>query len=461
MITGGAYRTRAARGRASTTTTCSPTTGAARCSSPRPGTSGRRCTDPGDGRRRPHRHGVLQAGWLLRPLLHDLRRQRAAPQGDRARAERRPARRHRHEVHRRAARPACSTPAPAPAWPPASCRPAPPSRSRSPAASCPTTPQAVALNLTATQTDGPGFVTAWPTGQAATAPRRASNVSAAGETAANAVVVPVGQGGQVNFFTFAGTHLVADVTGYFSDRRGDHRRPLPRRAERADPPDGHPHRHRRQVGRLRRRRAVRSAGRRASGVPADATAVALTVTYTGPTAAGFLTVWPTGQPRPLASTTNPNGVGDIRSNLALVAVGTGGKVSVFSFAPTDVVVDVVGCFSPGTGDLGPVHHRHPRSASRIHGCRRRRSVASPVAARPSMDFTNFVAPGSGGALVQPHRHEHRRGWLPDGAPVGLGGARGVVGELVGGEPAPGGTHRSRRWRRPARSACSPSPAPTP
>jgi len=133
------------------------------------------------------------------------------------------------------------------------------------------------------------------------------------------------------------------------------------------------------------------------GVPADATAVALTVTYTGPTAAGFLTVWPTGQPRPLASTTNPNGVGDIRSNLALVAVGTGGKVSVFSFAPTDVVVDVVGYFSSGTGTSGLFTTVTPRRVADS------RLPASPFGRIPGggeavMDFTNFVAPGSGSAL---------------------------------------------------------------
>src|SRR5205085_2425100 len=87
-----------------------------------------------------------------------------------------------------------------------------------------------------------------------------------------------------------------------------------------------------------------------AGVPATgASAVAVTVTYTDATAPGYITVWPSGEPLPLVSTTNPNGPGDIRSNLALVKLGTGGKLSVLSFQPTNLVIDVVGYFSPGAG----------------------------------------------------------------------------------------------------------------
>src|SRR5204863_409455 len=78
---------------------------------------------------------------------------------------------------------------------------------------------AVVLNLTATLPDGPGYVTAWPTGQIQP-PTSSLNVSAAGETAANAAVVPIGQGGQVDLFSFGRTHLVADVTGYFTGAGG-------------------------------------------------------------------------------------------------------------------------------------------------------------------------------------------------------------------------------------------------
>ena len=84
----------------------------------------------------------------------------------------------------------------------------------------------------------------------------------------------------------------------------------------------------------------------------DATAVALTVTYTNVAETGFLTVWPAGQPRPVASTSNPNGPGDIRSNLALVPIGAAGKVSIYSHRRADVVVDVVGWFTTRSASAG-------------------------------------------------------------------------------------------------------------
>jgi glucose/arabinose dehydrogenase len=259
----------------------------------------------------------------------------------------------------------------------------------------PDTAKAVVLNLTATLADGPGFVTVWPTGQPQ--PTTSSlNLSAAGETAANAVVVPIGVGGQVNLFTLAGTHLVADVTGYFSDAGGS--------------PDGRFHALSGPTRLLDTRSGVGGktgpftpgqsfdlavAGQ--AGVSNGAVAVALTVTYTGPTAPGYLTVWPTGQPQPVASTTNPNGPGDIRSNLAMIPVGTLGKVSIFSFAQTDVVVDVVGWFGSGSGTaglftaVGPERVADSRQASspfgRING-----------GSEATLDLSTFVTPGSTGAI---------------------------------------------------------------
>lgn len=80
-------------------------------------------------------------------------------------------------------------------------------------------------------------------------------------------------------------------------------------------------------------------------IPADAEAVILNVTATGPTASAFLTVYPTGEGRPQAS--NLNVVpGQTVANLVTVKVGAGGRVTVFnSFGSTDVVVDIVGYYS--------------------------------------------------------------------------------------------------------------------
>ena len=156
--------------------------------------------------------------------------------------------------------------------------------------------------------------------------------------AANAVIVPTGQGGEVNFFTSIGAHLVVDVTGYFTPVGGTtdgrfNATPTPVRL--MDTRTGQGGKAGPFLGGQQFDLQVTGQG----GVPAGATAVALTVTYVDDPLPGFLTVWPSGQPRPLASTTNPNGGGDIRSNLALVPLGTGGKVSIYSNAESHVVVD--------------------------------------------------------------------------------------------------------------------------
>jgi hypothetical protein len=72
---------------------------------------------------------------------------------------------------------------------------------------------AVVLNVTATQPTSAGWVTAWPAG----VPRpTTSNLNyTSGRTVPNLVVVKVGAGGVVNLYTSSGTHLLADVMGWF------------------------------------------------------------------------------------------------------------------------------------------------------------------------------------------------------------------------------------------------------
>jgi hypothetical protein len=82
------------------------------------------------------------------------------------------------------------------------------------------------------------------------------------------------------------------------------------------------------------------------GVPASGvSAVVLNVTVTQPTAESFLTVFPSGAPRPLAS--NLNFVaGQTVPNLVMAKVGADGKVSVFNNLGTShVIFDVVGWYS--------------------------------------------------------------------------------------------------------------------
>ena len=86
------------------------------------------------------------------------------------------------------------------------------------------------------------------------------------------------------------------------------------------------------------------------GVPATATGVIANVTAVEPCDNGFLTVYPAGSPPPLASSTNYR-TSEVVAALVTVRLGTGGAISVYTHAQTDVVVDVVGYFHATQGTL--------------------------------------------------------------------------------------------------------------
>jgi hypothetical protein len=77
------------------------------------------------------------------------------------------------------------------------------------------------------------------------------------------------------------------------------------------------------------------------GVPVDAAAVMLNVTAVGPDGGGYLTVFPCGEVRPLASNVN-YGPGDVVPNSVFAKVGAGGRVCIYSLAKTHLIADVNG-----------------------------------------------------------------------------------------------------------------------
>ncbi len=78
--------------------------------------------------------------------------------------------------------------------------------------------QAVALNVTATRTQAPGYVTTWPANTPIT-DTSSLNYVAAGRSVPNHVVAPI-NGGAVSFYSFGGTDLLVDVMGYWLDPTG-------------------------------------------------------------------------------------------------------------------------------------------------------------------------------------------------------------------------------------------------
>lgn len=87
-----------------------------------------------------------------------------------------------------------------------------------------------------------------------------------------------------------------------------------------------------------------------AGVPASGVgAVVLNLTATEVASASYVTVWPTGAARPLASNVNME-AGDTVANLVLVPLGADGSVSLYQHqGPAEVVVDAVGWFGVAAG----------------------------------------------------------------------------------------------------------------
>jgi subtilisin family serine protease len=94
----------------------------------------------------------------------------------------------------------------------------------------------------------------------------------------------------------------------------------------------------------------------ATGVPWDASAVSLNVTAVEAEGEGFFTVWPAtpagacdAGARPNTSTVNYV-LGDVRATGAIIGLGGGGRICVYTSAPAHLLVDVVGYLTPGAGD---------------------------------------------------------------------------------------------------------------
>ncbi|MFT3852149.1 MAG: S8 family peptidase [Ilumatobacteraceae bacterium] len=212
-------------------------------------------------------------------------------------------------------------------------------------AGIPATATTASLNVTATEAQGNGFVTVYPCGQSVPT---ASNLNfKTGDTIANAVVTQIGLGGKVCLYAFATTQLIVDVNGYFPvGALYDAVAPARLLDSRAGSPtvDG-------QGAGIGLRGTgwtteVQVTGR--AGIPADATAVSLNVTATEAQGSGFVTVYPCGQPLPTASNLNFK-AGQTIPNAVITQIGAGGKVCLYTSAPTHLIVDIDG-YSP-TGAL--------------------------------------------------------------------------------------------------------------
>ena len=105
-------------------------------------------------------------------------------------------------------------------------------------------------------------------------------------------------------------------------------------------------------------RSLALAGR--DGVPTGATAVEVNLTVTKPTAHTSLTAFPTGDPRPAAATMSA-AKGETVAHLAEVPLGAGGSISIANASGSvEVVVDLEGYYTAGSGAGGRLVTLRPR-----------------------------------------------------------------------------------------------------
>ncbi len=202
---------------------------------------------------------------------------------------------------------------------------------------------AIVANVTVTEPTTSGFVTVYPCGSP---PPFTSNLNfTAGQTVANLVVARSGVRGQVCARASTSTHLVVDVQGVIPEGAGytpispvrmvDTRAPIGVATQARVAPN--------QVTEL--------LFPITSGIDSGAQAAIMNVTVTDPVGAGFLTVFPCGTPRPVAS--NLNFVaGETRPNLVISGVGGNGRVCIIASTAAHVVVDLQGWFV-GTPNTDP------------------------------------------------------------------------------------------------------------
>jgi hypothetical protein len=130
-----------------------------------------------------------------------------------------------------------------------------------------------------------------------------------------------------------------------------------------------------------------------AGIVTGAVAVALNVTVTGSTSAGFVTVWPCDQPRPLASTLD-EAAGATVANLTVAKLAADGTVCLYTSAGAHLVVDTNGVYRGATTYV-------PLTPARLADSRAGATTVDGLFAgdgiHPARSTTHLTIAGRGGA----------------------------------------------------------------
>jgi hypothetical protein len=219
------------------------------------------------------------------------------------------------------------------------------------ASGVPTTAVAITGNVTAVSGTQQGYVTVAPSLTSGVRPPTSTINFPTGDIRANGVTVALATGGKLDFMywatnTVSTTQVVFDVTGYFTANTSGatYHKVAPVRVLDS----------RSSLGGVLFHSQVKQTvtiATTASHVPTTAVAVTGTVTVTGQTQEGYVTVAPslTSGVRPPTSTINFP-LGDTRSNGITVALATGGKLAfmywgTLTTSTVSVIFDVTGYYT--------------------------------------------------------------------------------------------------------------------
>ncbi len=224
----------------------------------------------------------------------------------------------------------------------------------------PATATAVVVNVTAAHGTASSYLTAYPAG--VTTVPTASNVNfVAGHAVANRVTVGVGTGGKIEVYNHTGTVDVdVDVDGYYTGDGGTGSYFVPitpvRITDTRVPTNGTPI--------VANTSESFNLATTASGIPANAAAVATNFTVVAGDAPGYLTVYPTSATaNPVASDVNWV-ANEIIPNFTIADTNGTGKVAVYNSHGTtiNVVIDAFGYFIAPTVPTAALNITVPSTA---------------------------------------------------------------------------------------------------
>jgi len=190
---------------------------------------------------------------------------------------------------------------------------------------------AVVVNVTAVSPAVNGHLTAYPCG--AEKPLASIVPIVAGRIVPGTAIVPLNGEGKFCIFSSVETQLVVDLSGVYAPDRGQPFQPIV--AQRRY--DSRP------FGRVPGDEVVRVPIAGTYGIPASATAVAVTVHSTGAVADGFITIWPCEAERPTTSVLNTT-TGASVTNHTQVGLDAGGAICLYAQTAMNLVLDVSGWF---------------------------------------------------------------------------------------------------------------------